>query len=189
MRRILIVPALVLSLLVAGCGSSTKTAKSSAGAAATSAQQSASSAAGSTTAAGCPTSNTKSFAKTRFVADVGGALYLSNRYLLKPYKAGTFKKGAHGRTLALIKAAAAVAATTKLLKNAQTNAKANPTLCKSVSGPLTKVTSSLSGVVGGLKSGSLTGGGLAGLGGLLGTLQSKAASAGIPVKETSVPLK
>ena len=191
MRRILIIPALVLSLLVAGCGSSKKT---TGGAAATSSSQagSTSTASTSTTATGaaaCPTGNTRSFAKTRFVTDVGGALFLVNRYVLQPYKAGTFTKGAHGRTLALVKAAAAVAATTKLLKNAQENAKANPTLCKTVAGPLTKLTNGLSGVVSGLKSGSLSAGAVSGLGGLLGSVKSGAAKAGIPVQEQQVSLK
>lgn len=197
MRRILIVPALLLSVLVAGCGGSTaKTALTSAGgvvtsaggAAASSVQAGDSSAPGATdstgaaTATDCPTSNTRSFAKTRFVADVGGAVVLMNRYVLKPYKAGAFAKGAHGRTIALVKAGTAVAGTTKLLKNAQTNAQANPTLCKAVSGPLAKLSNGLSGVVSGLKSGSLSGAGISGLGGLLTSVKSGAAQAGIPVK-------
>lgn len=204
MRRILIIPALLLSLLVAGCsGSTAKTAVTGAAGAVTSAggvvtsaggavgssvQAGASSSPGATgssgaaTGSGCPTSNTRSFAKTRFVADVGGALVLMNRYVLQPYKAGAFSKGAHGRTVALIKAGTAVAATTKLVKNAQANAQANPTLCKAVSGPLSKLSNGLSGVVSGLKSGSLSGAGIGGLGGLLTSVKSGAAQAGIPVK-------
>ncbi len=200
MRRILIIPALLLSLLVAGCsGSTAKTAATGAAGAVTSAggavtsaggavgssvQAGASSVAGSTgaaTATGCPTSNTRSFAKTRFVADVGGALVLLNRYVLKPYKAGSFRKGAHGRTIALIKAGTAVAATAKLVKNAQVNAQANPTLCRAVSGPLGKLSSSLTGVVGGLTAGSLPGG-IGGLGGLVNSVKSGATQAGIPIK-------
>ena len=192
MRRILIIPALVLSLLVAGCGSSKKT--TTGGASATSSSQADSTSTNSTGttatgAAACPTDNTRKFAKTRFVTDVGGALFLVNRYVLQPYRAGTFAKGAHGRTLALVKAAAAVAATTKLLKNAQENAKADPTLCKTVSGPLTRLTNGLSGVVSGLKSGSLSAGAVSGLGGLLGSVKSGAAKAGVPVQEQQVPLK
>lgn len=193
MRRILIIPALLLSLLVAGCGSSTTKTTTGAGASSSSATE-AGSTPGTTGSADagstdCPTSNTKSFAKTRFVADVGGALFLMNRYVLKPYRAGSFTKGAHGRTIALIKAGTAVAATTKLLKNAQDNAKSNPTLCKSVSGPLGKLSNGLTGVVSGLKSGSLSGAGISGLGGLLGSVTSGAAKAGIPVKEQPVSLR
>jgi len=138
--------------------------------------------------ASCPTSNSKSFVKTRFVTDVGGTLFLMNRYMLAPYRAGKFTKGAAGRTSALVKAGVAVATSTKLLKNAQSNAKANPTLCKTVSGPLTKLTNGLGGLVGGLKSGSLSGGTVSGISGLLGSVKSGATKAGVPVTEQQVPL-
>lgn len=111
-----------------------------------------------------------------------------NRYVLKPYQGGKFTKGASGRTSAIVKAGLAVAATTKLLKNAQQNAKANPTLCKAVAGPLTQLTNGLSGVLSGLKSGSLPGGAISGLSGLLGSVKSKATQAGIPLTEQPVPL-
>lgn len=192
MRRVFLVPALLLSVLVAGCGSSTKAATGAGGAATSSSPAGASSGAsgstGTASATDCPTSNTQSFAKTRFVADVGGTLFLVNRYLLQPYRAGSFTKGASGRTVALIKAGTAVAGATKLLKNAQANAKADPTLCKTVSGPLTALTNALTGLMGGLRSGSLPGGAIAGLGGLLGSVTSGAAQAGVPVKEQQVPL-
>jgi hypothetical protein len=42
----------------------------------------------------CPTSNTKSFAKTKFVLHAGLAFGAFHRYLYKPYQAGTFNKGA-----------------------------------------------------------------------------------------------
>lgn len=199
MRRLFVIPALVLSLLVAGCGGSSTKSTTGAGASSSAGQTAAGTTGAGDTAAAtstagtsstdCPTGNTKSFAKTRFVADVGGALFLANRYVLQPYKAGKFTKGASGRTVALIKAATAVAATTKLLKNAQSNAQANPTLCKAVSGPLSKLTSAMGGLTSGLKSGSLPTGALAGIGGLLGTVKSGAAKAGIPVNEQSVPLR
>lgn len=194
MRRLFVIPALVLSLLVAGCGGSSTKSTTGAGASSSSGQTAAATAGDTAAAAGtsstdCPSDNTRSFAKTRFVADVGGALFLANRYVLQPYKAGKFTKGASGRTVALIKAATAVAATTKLLKNAQTNAKANPTLCKAVSGPLSKLTNAMGGLTSGLKSGSLPTGALAGIGGLLGTVKSAAGKAGIPVNEQSVPLR
>jgi hypothetical protein len=177
-------------MLVAGCGSSTKSGSSGGGGSSSSVAGATSTGSTDTTSStDCPTTNTKSFAKTRFVSDVGGALFLTNRYVLQPYRAGKFTKGAGGRTVALIKAAAAVAATTKLLKNAQSNAKANPTLCKSVSGPLTRLTNGLSGVVGGLKSGSLSAGALSGIGGLLTSVKSKSGQGGVPVNEQQVPLR
>jgi hypothetical protein len=46
------------------------------------------------------------FAKTKFVLHSGLAFGAFHRYILKPYRAGTFKKGAPGRKKALVKAAA-----------------------------------------------------------------------------------
>lgn len=112
-----------------------------------------------------------------------------NRYVLQPYKGGKFTKGTGGRTAALIKAGIATAATAKLLKNAKENAKASPSLCKAVSGPLTQLSNGLDGVVDGLKSGSLPESAISGVGGLLGSVTSKAAEAGIPIKEQEVPLR
>ena len=188
-NRLVVVLGLVLALVLSGCGGggSSNTGATSPGPAVSS--SSASSPASGTSATDCPTENTRSFAKTRFVADVGGSLFLLNRYIVKPYQAGTFKKGANGRTAALIKAGLAAAATAKLVSNARENAKANPTLCKTVAGPLGQLTSSLNGVVDGLKSGSLDAGAIGGISGLLGSLQQKSAEAGVPVQEQQVPLR
>ena len=181
-HRLLTVLTLVLALVLGGCGGggSTESGASSPAATATSS--------GGTTATACPTEHTRSFAKTRFVADVGGALLLLNRYIVKPYQKGSFTKGADGRTAALIKAGLAAAATAKLVSNARENAKANPTLCKTIAGPLDQLAASLNGVVDGLKSGSLDAGAIGGLSGLLGSLKQKAAEAGVPVTEQPVPL-
>ena len=181
-HRLLPVLTLVLALVLGGCGGggSTESGASSPAATATSS--------GGTTATACPTENTRSVAKTRFVADVGGALFLLNRYIVNPYQKGSFTKGADGRTAALIKAGLAAAATAKLVSNARENAKANPTLCKTIAGPLDQLAASLNGVVDGLKSGSLDAGAIGGLSGLLGSLKQKAAEAGVPVTEQPVPL-
>ncbi len=174
---------LLLTLLVTGCNSSStaSTRTTTTTAAVTTPAAASSGASGSS----CPTSNTTSFAKTRFVADLGGAAFALRRYVYQPYKAGKFTKGANGRTVALIKAAAAAAASVKLLHNADANAKANPTLCRTIAAPL----SSLISTVSGLTHSTLDGGGAAGLhgglGGSLTGLLSKAGTAGVPVTETS----
>lgn len=174
--RPLAVLVVLLALLVAGCGGSSSDTATPGGA-------------GSTfSTADCPTENTRSFAKTRFVADVGGSIFLVNRYLVQPYRAGTFAKGANGRTAALIKAGLATAVSVKLLKNATENAKANPTLCKTVAAPLSQISAQLDGLVDKLRSGSVDPATMAGLGGLVGTIQQKARDAGIPVQEQPVPL-
>lgn len=182
---------LVLALFVTGCGGSSK--KTTAGTAAAPAATQMSSGASPTSGTGasgggCPTSNTQNFAKTRFVADLGGAAFLARRYLYTPYQQGKFKKGASGRTFALVKAAAAAATTAKLLKNASVNAKANPTLCKTVAGPLAQASTAVSGLVGQLKSGGLTGGALGGLASQFGNLKSLAGKAGVQVPEKSIGL-
>jgi len=190
-NRFLIVPVLLFTLLVGGCGGASPTTADAGSASSTSQSaggSSSSSSAGTSSSAGCPTSNTRTFAKTRFLTDVGGSLFLMNRYVLKPYQAGKFKKGASGRTFAIIKAGAAAVATAKLLKNATENAKANPTLCKTLAGPLTDLSNAVSGAVDGLKSGSLDTGALAGLSGLVGSVKSGAGKAGLPITEQQVPL-
>lgn len=113
-----------------------------------------------------------------------------NRHVVQPYQGGKFTKGASGRTIAIVKAGVAAATTTKLLKNATANAKAkakaNPTLCKTVTGPLTTLSTSLGGVVSSLKSGSLNTGALSGITGLLSTIKNGASKAGVPVTEQQI---
>jgi hypothetical protein len=78
----------------------------------------------------------RKFAKTRFVADAALAAGATYQWIVKPYKAGKFKKGAHGRKLALVKAAVAGAFAYNRLKAAVRNAKADPLLSKALA-PLT----------------------------------------------------
>jgi len=174
----------LLSLLLAGCGGSSSQEQATGSGA--SASSSGSTADGA--AAACPTTSTRSFAKTRFVADVGGAAFLVRRYIYQPYQAKTFEKGASGRRVALLKAAAAAAASAKLLKNANENAKADPTLCKSVAGPLTKLTDTLSGLTSSLGTGSFNPALLGGLGGAVTGLLDSSKQAGVQVDEKPTDL-
>jgi hypothetical protein len=103
----------------------------------------------------CPTENTKSFAKTRFVADVALAGGAFKRYIYSPAKAGQFKKGANGKVLALVKAAAAGAFTVNRLDAAKDAAEANPTLCKLIVAPIAKFSAAVSGLIGKAKDGSI----------------------------------
>ncbi len=107
----------------------------------------------------CAQAGTRSFQKTRMVADLALAYGAFHRYLYKPYQAGKFTKGASGRTIAIIKGGLAAAAIAKLVNNAAANASADPTLCKAVPSM-----SSIAGQVGGL--GSQLAGGAAAAGGL-----------------------
>ncbi|WP_046728330.1 hypothetical protein [Streptomyces humi] len=76
------------------------------------------------------------FAKTRFVANAGLAAGATYQWIVKPWKAGKFKKGAHGRTFTLIKAGAAGAFAYNRLKAAKRNAQGDPLLSKAIA-PLT----------------------------------------------------
>ncbi|MFD3660652.1 hypothetical protein ACFWVF_08625 [Streptomyces sp. NPDC058659] len=75
-------------------------------------------------------------AKTRFVANAGLAAGATYQWIVKPYRAGKFTKGADGRTFALVKAGLAGAFTYNRLKAAVNNAKGDPLLSKAVA-PLT----------------------------------------------------
>ncbi|MGW5862468.1 hypothetical protein ACWFRJ_09900 [Streptomyces sp. NPDC055239] len=75
-------------------------------------------------------------AKTRFVANAGIAAGATYQWIVKPFRAGKFKKGANGRKFALIKAGLAGTLAYNRLKAASKNAKGDPTLSKAVA-PLT----------------------------------------------------
>ncbi|MEV6838668.1 hypothetical protein AB0N17_29850 [Streptomyces sp. NPDC051133] len=74
----------------------------------------------------------RKFAKTRFVLDAGLAAGATYQWIVKPWKAGKFKKGAKGRKTALVKAALAGAFTYNRLKAAKKNAQGDPTLAKAL---------------------------------------------------------
>lgn len=92
------------------------------------------------------------FAKTRFVANAGLAAGATYQWIIKPYRAGKFKKGAKGRTFALIKAGLAGAFAYNRLKAASENAKGDPLLSKAMV-PLTAGIESLKGLGSKLRKG------------------------------------
>ena len=152
--------ALAGTIGLAGCGpKATGNAAGDVGSS-TSSSSSAGAGAATDTATGtsgpCPTSNTRSFAKTRFVADVGLAAGSFHRYIYKPWQAHKFDKGASGRVLAIAKAVATAGADAKLLVNATENAKASPALCNAVYGPLTAATSAFDDLKAKVAGGDLT---------------------------------
>jgi hypothetical protein len=147
-RKLSIVLVIALIAFTAACSSSSSTVNNA------SANSSASVVAAATPAA-CPTKNTESFAKTKFVADVALAGGAFKRYIYSPAKAGKFKKGANGKVLALVKAAAAGAFTVNRLNAAKNAAQANPTLCKLLAAPIAKFSAAVSGLVSKAKSGSI----------------------------------
>ena len=190
MRRITAL-LLLLGVLLTGCGGSSSDAPASSAAqrSATPSAGSSPSSSASAAASDCPTENTRSFAKTRFAADVGGAAFLINRYIYRPYRDGAFAQGAQGRTVALVKAGAAAAASAKLLSNARENAKANPTLCRTVAAPLSNLTETLNGLTASLRNGTFSPSLVGGLGGAVSGLLEKSTEAGVPVEEKPTKLR
>lgn len=209
MNRIAVVPAsaiLAVSALTA-CGSDDKAtdaasnAAGSAKSAGSSATDSASSAGSSATdkaSAGasssdssnasdgtqCPTGdNTKNFAKTRFVANVGLAAGTFKHWIYDPYNRGSFKKG-HVDKSDAVKAALTAAGDYKLLKNAKEDAMASPALCKAVGKPLDEALDKIKNVD---KSQLLMGnvGGLMGAQTALQSVISGSKSQGADVQETT----
>ncbi|MGP3685660.1 hypothetical protein ACTVZO_13255 [Streptomyces sp. IBSNAI002] len=91
------------------------------------------------------TAQKQKFAKTRFVANAGLAAGATYQWIIKPNRAGKFKKGVKGRRFALIKAGLAGAFAYNRLKAAADNAKGDPLLSKAT-GPLTAGIESLKGL-------------------------------------------
>lgn len=87
---------------------------------------------GAATPSATSTFERQKLAKTRFVANAGLAAGATYQWIVKPYRAGKFKKGADGRTFALVKAGLAGAFTYNRLKAAVNNAKGDPLLSKAV---------------------------------------------------------
>ncbi|MFK8910069.1 hypothetical protein [Streptomyces sp. YS-3] len=141
LRRILAAVVLSTAILVSttACGGETKSARNSLTAAEASVSPSS-------------TFEKQKLAKTRFVANAGLAAGAAYQWIVKPYKAGKFKKGAKGRTFALVKAGLAGAFTYNRLKAAVNNAKGDPLLSKAVA-PLSSGIESLKGLGGKLRKG------------------------------------
>lgn len=139
--------------LLAGCKKSESS--SAAPTSAVAASQSAATSSGSAT--DCPTSNTTAFAKTKFVAHSGLAFGAFHRYLYKPYKAGTFKKGADGRLTAFAKGGLAALFIKREIRLASEDVKANPTLCRAIAAPLARIGDTVQAAFDKAKSGDASG--------------------------------
>ncbi|MCX4822735.1 hypothetical protein OG883_23105 [Streptomyces sp. NBC_01142] len=87
---------------------------------------------GDTAATPTGSAEAQKFAKTRFVANAGLAAGATYQWIVKPYRAGTFKKGAEGQKFALVKAGLAGAFAYNRLKAAVNNAKGDELLSKAL---------------------------------------------------------
>lgn len=169
----LLVPVAAATMLT-GCGKKDSSSSTAVASASTSAVD---------TVAECPTSNTRAFAKTRFVTDVGLAAGTFHRYIYKPYRAGSFAKGADGRTGALVKAGAVALVDYKLVNNAYENVQASPALCKALIVPLGQLKNTMGSMKGQILAGNL--GAIATVDSLVKQVESAAASNGAPVSENA----
>ncbi len=186
--KLVVLTVVLGALVLVGCGKSTTTsAGSSAGVtssvpAAGAAGGAGTSGSGPTTSAGgCPTSNTKSFAKSKFVLHVGLAAGTFHRYLYKPFKAGTFHKGASGRISGLVKGGATALFDEHEIRQAITDVKANPTLCKVLIAPLSEVADKFTAMKSKLTSGDTTS--LDTVNSSLSSISSTSAKDGTPITE------
>ncbi|MFI1220967.1 MULTISPECIES: hypothetical protein [unclassified Streptomyces] len=121
-------------------------------------------------------------AKTRFVANAGLAAGATYQWIVKPYRAGTFKKGADGRTFALVKAGLAGGFAYNRLKAAAENAKGDPLLSKAVA-PLTAGIESLKGLGTKLRKGEAGEGDVGAFESVIDSIKNAGKDAGAEVKD------
>ncbi|MFD7627663.1 hypothetical protein ACFV7Q_16765 [Streptomyces sp. NPDC059851] len=122
------------------------------------------------------------FAKTRFVVNAGLAAGATYQWIVKPYRAGKFKKGAKGRTFALIKAGLAGAFAYNRLKAAVNNAKGDPLLSKALV-PLTAGIESLKGLATKVRSGQAGDAEISSFEDVINGVKGAGKSAGAPVTD------
>ncbi|EME97160.1 hypothetical protein J7W19_09485 [Streptomyces mobaraensis NBRC 13819 = DSM 40847] len=164
-RRTVVVLPLVCGLLLAGsaCGGDKKE---------------------KSTGEASPTSSIEKqkFAKTRFVANAGLASGAAYQWIIKPYRNGAFKKGADGRTGALVKAGLAGVFTYNRLKAATRNAQGDPTLSKALA-PVNAGIDSLKGLGTKLRKGDATDSDVNSVDSVINKVKDAGKSAGAPVTD------
>ncbi|MBW5249800.1 hypothetical protein JGS39_12450 [Streptomyces sp. P01-B04] len=169
LRRLLVALLLSCSVLVstAACGSD---------------DGNSSSASSSASPTGTSSAEAQKFAKTRFVANAGLAAGATYQWIVKPYRAGKFKKGADGRTFALVKAGLAGGFAYNRLKAASENAKGDPLLSKAVA-PLTAGIASLKGMATKLRKGEMGDGDIGAFESVINNIKDAGKSAGAEVED------
>jgi hypothetical protein len=149
---VLVVSLTMAVLLAAGCKSSSTAAAPGGGASATSVAT----ATASAVPASCPT-EASGFAKTKFVAHAALGFGAFHRYIYKPYQAGAFRSGAHGRLAAFVKAGLAALFIKREVRLAFAAAQNSPALCKLIVSPLRTVSETVQAAVSKLKQGDASG--------------------------------
>lgn len=121
------------------------------------------------------------FAKTKFLLHTGLAAGAFHRYIYKPYRAGAFKKGASGRSKALVKAGASAVFAYHELKVAAEDARCDGAVLKKLASPLSSALSAISSLKDVLGAGNLAG--IGGAAAALDGLVSKAGQNGVQIKD------
>ncbi|WP_405661912.1 hypothetical protein OG379_11925 [Streptomyces sp. NBC_01166] len=139
--------------------------------------------AASSSASPSPTTSAQKqkYAKARFVANAGLAAGAAYQWIVKPYRAGKFKKGADGRTFAMVKAGVAGAFAYNRLNAAAENAKGDPLLSKAVA-PLTAGIASLKDVATRMSKGEAGAGDVGAFESVINSVKEAGKSAGAEVK-------
>ncbi|MEV7847457.1 hypothetical protein AB0O50_26100 [Streptomyces cyaneofuscatus] len=180
LRRPLVAFLLACAVLVSAtaCGDSGDSGSATGTGTSSSASASASASAASPSAS----AEKQRLAKTRFVANAGLAAGATYQWIVKPYRAGTFRKGAEGRTFALVKAGLAGGFAYNRLKAAAENAKGDPLLSKAVA-PLTAGIESLQGMATKLRNGEAGEGDIGAFESVIDSIKNAGKDAGAEVKD------
>lgn len=122
----------------------------------------------------------------KFVLHAGLAAGAFHRYIYKPFRAGTFNKGAKGRRLALFKAGLAGLFSFHELRLAIRDAQASKTLARLVA-PLNGLAARMQGLGTALRHGQLRPADVNQANSQLGAVSTEAARAGSPIKDIKPP--
>ncbi|WP_438294114.1 hypothetical protein [Streptomyces sp. HUAS TT7] len=183
-RRIVVAVVLSCAVLVSttACGGESRTTQNTTQSATPKSARDAALVAAKSSASPTPSAERQRLAKTRFVANAGLAAGAAYQWIVKPYKAGKFKKGAKGRTFALVKAGLAGAFTYNRLKAATENAKGDPLLSKALA-PLTSGIDSLKDLGGKLRKGDASDADVSKFENVIGGVKDAGQKAGAPVTD------
>ncbi|MHB8659194.1 MAG: hypothetical protein ACYC91_14795 [Solirubrobacteraceae bacterium] len=171
LRRVAVILLLGGTLAVTGCGSATKTVSST----------------GSNGQLTTQTVPNVHFAKTKFLLHTGLALGAIHRYIYKPLRDGALRRGAPGRIRVLLKGAIAALFAVHELKLARDDALSSD-LLRPLANKLDSLGSKLSGLVAGLRSGTVNPAAILSSSGAADALASTSSGLGVGIKDISKTL-
>lgn len=171
LRRVATLVLLVGAVALAGCGNATKTVSSTG-------------ANGQVTTQTVPNVH---FAKTKFVLHAGLAFGAIHRYIYKPLRDGALRSGAPGRVKVLLKGAAAAVFAAHELRLAHDDALSSD-LLRPLTNKVDGLTGKLTGLVGGLKDGSVNPAAIISATSATDALGSASSGLGVRIKDLSSSL-